>query len=343
MMFMELEPRQQTILRAIVIEYITAAEPVGSELLVQKYDLGVKSATVRNEMAEMLERGLLEQPHTSAGRIPSDLGYRYYVDRLIITKDPSENDQDRVRDATDDVEALHSMLRDTVRALSRVTHLLSVATTVSDTDLTVKTAVVSALGPSQALAVLVLSNGHVENKMIDCPLDLTLEDVGTANEKLSTAVVGKTIQSLIKAAPPSTGNLATNTLISKVWAYFTDVARDVTRGTLISEGEEFMFAQPEFQRDSGLLAELLKDLTDSDILYDAVTPGETFKTVTIGKENRADQLHRLSVVRHAFKVGDNQAGVIALVGPTRMNYDRSIPLVSFTANALSESLTRFFG
>src|SRR3954447_6189397 len=119
----ELDPRKQTILRAIIVEYVDAAEPVGSEMLVQKYALGVKSATVRNKMAEMSELGYLEQPHTSAGRIPSDLGYRYYVDRLLQIPELAESAKSRVRGAAEDGEALQSLLRDTTRALSRLTHL----------------------------------------------------------------------------------------------------------------------------------------------------------------------------------------------------------------------------
>jgi len=155
----ELDSRKQTILQAIIIEYVTAAEPIGSEALVQKYQLGVKSATVRNEMAEMSDLGFLEQPHTSAGRIPSDLGYRYYVDHLIVMRDVEEAAKHRVKNAVAEGDALQSLLRDTIRALSRVTHLLGAATTVRESQVTVLNAVVSALGPSKALLVLVLSNG----------------------------------------------------------------------------------------------------------------------------------------------------------------------------------------
>src|SRR5580704_10262473 len=98
----DLDPRKETILRAIIVEYVTTAEPIGSEALVQKYELGVRSATVRNEMAEMSELGYLEQPHTSAGRIPSDLGYRYYVDRLITDRTVRDADKSVVKQATSD-------------------------------------------------------------------------------------------------------------------------------------------------------------------------------------------------------------------------------------------------
>lgn len=340
----ELDPRKQSILQAIVLEYVTAAEPVASEVLVQKYSLGVKSATVRNEMAEMSELGFLEQPHTSAGRIPSDLGYRYYVDRLIIQRSPDETQRQRVKAATSDGEALQTLLRDTVRALSRVTHLLGVATTVRDTSVTIRTAVFSALGPVQALLVLVLSNGHVENKMVECPSGLTLEDIGKANEALTATFGGKALRNLSKLKPSSSlGNPAVDKLMVVLTSTIRAIARDLTRGTLVTEGEEFIFAQPEFQRDAGAWAELINELTDSDILYEAVTPGESARPVTIGREHRDARMRRLSVVRHSFFVGENEAGVIALVGPTRMRYDASIPLVTYTARALSESLTKFFG
>lgn len=343
-MLTELDPRKQTILQAIIIEYVTAAEPIGSEALVQKYQLGVKSATVRNEMAEMSDLGFLEQPHTSAGRIPSDLGYRYYVDHLIITRDIDELARNRVRDAASDGEALNNLLRDTVRALSRVTHLLGVAATVRDSHITVRNAVVSALGPTQALMVLVLSNGHVENKMIEVPAGLTLDDVGQANEMLSAMLVGKELRHLTRSKTPTgVGNPAIDKLIGSLWTDIRSIARDLTRGVLITEGEEYMYAQPEFNRDLVSLQFLLEQLTDSDVLFDAIAPSEQVRQVTIGRENRHATMQQLSVVRKSFYVGTQEAGVIALVGPTRMNYERGIPLVNYTAKALSDSLSRFFG
>ncbi|HEY0866614.1 MAG TPA: heat-inducible transcriptional repressor HrcA [Fimbriimonas sp.] len=340
----ELDPRQQTILRAIVVEYVLTAEPVGSGALLEKYPLGVKSATVRNEMAEMSDLGYLEQPHTSAGRIPSDLGYRYYVDRLILKRELEQSTKQRVRDTTDEGDALQGLLRDTASVLSRLTHLLSVATTVRDADVTVRNAVVSALGPARALLVLILSNGHVENRMVDCPPGLTLDDVGLANEQLSAAITGRTLRQITRTkAPAGLGNLAIDRLLSTLWTSLRSMARDLTRGHTVVEGEEFLFGQPEFQRDVGSLSELLEQLTESDVLYEAVGPGAGPRTVTIGRENRDERLRQLSVVRHSFYVGENEAGVIALVGPTRMRYEVSIPLVNFTANALSESLTRYYG
>lgn len=344
-MFMSsgLDPRKQTILRAVVVEYVAAAEPVGSEQLVQRYGLGVKSATVRNELAEMSELGYLEQPHTSAGRIPSDLGYRFFVDRLVIRSEVEAATQQKVRQAAQGGDVLEGLLRDTVRVLSRVTHLLGAATTVRDPSVTVRTAVVSALGPSQALLVLALSNGHVENRMVECPGGLTLADIGAVNEGLSNATVGKTLRSLVRAKPPSSpATPAADKFAANLWGLIRAIAKEGSQGLLVTEGEEFMLAQPEFQRDVSSLHAMLQELTDSDVLYEALAPGLETRTVTIGKENKAP-MQRLSVIRHSFYVGGTEAGVIALVGPTRMPYDKGLPLVQFTAQALSESLTRFLG
>ena len=339
----ELDPRKQTILRAIIVEYVSAAEPIASEALVQKYELGVRSATVRSAMAEMSDAGYLEQPHTSAGRIPSDMGYRYYVDRLSAETEIEQTVLQKLRDTTAEGDALQEMLRETARALSRLTHLLAVATTVRDQKVTIKTAIVSALGPQQALLVIVLSNGHVENRMLECPAELTLQDVGVVNDQISQGLIGKSLKLISRLKPPLGARSASaEKLIGTIWSAVKQIARDQTRGKLITEGEEFMFAQPEFQRNIGTLNHLLIQLNDSDLLYEAVS-NEMSQVVTIGKENRHAPLHQLSIIRRSFSVGEDEAGVIAIIGPTRMNYDRGIPLVNFTARALSSSLTKFFG
>lgn len=341
----ELAPRQQVILRAIVLEYVESADPVASEQLAAKYDLGVKSATVRNEMAEMSSLGFLEQPHTSAGRVPSDKGYRYFVDYLIRPRDPEPGTKGQVERFSHDGEALQTLLRDVTRALSRSTQLLSAATTVRDGGLVVRNAFVTALGPNQALLVVPLSNGDVKNRALELPVGLTLEEIGAANEALREHIAGKSLRQIQRAKPPL-GSVSEplQRFLGSLWGSIRSMSRELTRGHLISEGEEYLFGQPEFQRELPLLTELLDTLKESEVLFDALTgTTETATTVTIGKENRHEDLHRLSVIRQTFFVGKNEAGTIALVGPTRMPYEAGIPLVNFTARALSEALTRHFG
>ncbi|HLK16851.1 MAG TPA: heat-inducible transcriptional repressor HrcA, partial [Fimbriimonadaceae bacterium] len=338
----ELDPRKETILRAIIIEYVGTAEPIGSEALLQRYELGVRSATIRNEMAEMSDLGYLEQPHTSAGRIPSDMGYRYYVDRLLEDRRVGETARQQVKQIASEGDALQELLRDTARILSRITRLLTVATTIRDHQVTVRNAVISALGPQQALLVLVLSNGHVENRMLECPTGLTLQDVGAANEFLVSTVAGRTLRGLARVKSPASGtSVASDKLLGLLCGTIRQACRDLTRGKVVTEGEEYMFGQPEFRGNASVLSELLERLSQTDFLYDALS-ADAPQTVTIGRENK-EPLHQFSVVRRSFFVGPEEAGVLAVIGPTRMNYDESIPLVNFTAEVLSGGLTRYLG
>ena len=341
----DLDERKQTILRAVIFEYVSGAEPVGSELIVQKHPLGVRSATVRNELAEMSEMGYLEQPHTSAGRIPSDLGYRYFVDRLIVEREIDRTSKQKLKGAADEGDVLQALLRETTGLLSRLTHLLAAAVIVRDHDVKVRSAVVSAIGPHQALFVLMLSNGQAETRMVECPVGLTLQDVGQVNELLGQVVAGKSLKAASRIkAPAQAQNPTQGKLVALVWTSLRSIARELTRGIVLTEGEEFIIAQPEFQRDMKLLAEVLDSIGDSESLYEALQySGDSPQMVTIGKENKSDLMRPLSIVRQSFYVGENEAGVIAIIGPTRMRYELSIPLVNYTANALTESLTRFLG
>ena len=339
----ELEPRKETILKAIVIEYVGSAEPIASDSLAQKYELGVRAATIRNEMAELSDQGLLEQPHTSSGRVPSDLGYRYFVDHLIVYDVPESATKKAVQSASPEGDILVEMLRSTAQALSNITHLLSVGTTISNKNLTIKTAVISALGPNQCLFVLVLSNGHVENRMLECPSGVTLADVGFVNDQLQKSVVSADVKTVTKSkAPTNSKTPVADKLLNLVWTTLRSIAKEILVGTVVAEGQEYMFGQPEFSRDIDALRSLIDTLSKDQLLYEAVA-NDPNRAVTIGSENRNSHLRKFSVVKQTFYVGSEEAGMIALIGPTRMNYQASIPLINYTAQALTDSLTKFFG
>ncbi len=341
----DLDARKQNLLRAVIIEYVNLAEPVASEVLVAKYDLGVRSATVRNELSEMAEMGYLEQPHASAGRVPSDRGYRYFVDRLIVEREPEMATKRRLKDVAQEGELLQGLLRDTARLLSRLTHLMTAATIIRDGGVTLRSALVSALGPTQGLMVIVLSNGQVESRTVEVPPGLTLHDIGMANELLAKSAAGNTLRQFSRAKVPGSPDApSAQKLLTNVWVLLRVMATDLTRGALITEGEEFLFGQPEFQHDAAGFSDLLDILKESDLLYEAVArPADQRRSVTIGRENSSAKLHQFSIVRQAFFAGETQAGSIAVVGPTRMAYEAGIPLLNYTAQALSESLTRFMG
>ncbi len=337
----QLSERKEQILRAVIIEYVSAAEPIPSELLAEKYNIGVKSATIRSELAEISGLGFLEQPHTSAGRVPSDQGYRYFVDRLMMDAPLDKEKVQKLKEATDEEDTLQELLKHTARTLSRLTHLLAAAVIIKDSKLTVKNALLTALGPTRGLLVLILGNGLVENRVIEIPKGATLEHIGRINEALSSYAEGKSLISLTKAGTPTVGDPSLDRLLKTVCNKIQEVAKQITNSKVIFEGEEYIIAQPEFQKDPALLKQLLHSLEDESALRQAVVAeGGAISTVTIGKEHSDERHHILSILRQSFSVANEEAGTIAIIGPTRMNYEHGLRLLDFTAVAIGQTLTR---
>jgi heat-inducible transcriptional repressor len=332
--------RKERILRAVVVEYVTDAEPIASERLVKKYELGVRSATVRNELAEMSDLGYLEQPHTSAGRIPSDRGYRYFVDRLFMKRPIHNRLRQQVDDATSEREALRELLSETTKALARLTQLMSVATTLRDAQVTVRNAVITAIGPGRALLVVILQNGEIKNRIIDCPPETTLEHLGRANEILAPLVENLPLGRLRKLEARASGDPHVDGLTAASAQTVRSLAKESVRGSVITEGEEFMLGQPEFQRDTDLMQKLVQSLQNEEQLYNSIVePAELPHKVTIGSENASPSMKRFTIIRDTFYVGEDEAGYVGLVGPTRLNYEKSVSLLKYTSKAISETLT----
>lgn len=338
-----LSERQQNILKAVVIEYIIAAEPISSDFITQNYALGVRSATVRNELAEITELGLLEQPHTSAGRIPSDQGYRFYVDHMIGQKRIPLEDRQKIEKSLNEEETTRELVAESIKALSRASRLLTAAITVRDSHVQIRHVVVTALGPDRALLVIVLANGHTENRIIECPAGLTLEQLGRVNSALESIVANKSLTSVLKAKPIITGEEIINILIKRAISTLKSVAKELTAGHIVFEGEEFIIAQPEYIRDPDSLAELIDSLGDEDsLMAELGAPLHQNQDISIGRENRLQRHRTLSFIRRPFHVGNDQAGVVAVIGPTRMSYERNVALLDFTADAISKTLTKLF-
>ena len=192
------------------------------------------------------------------------------------------------------------------------------------------------MGPSRALLVLVLENGHIENKLIECPPGLTLQHIGAINETLERTLSNSTLAQLAKVKAPIFDDPTLNVACKLVFTSIRTCARDLMRGVVITEGEEYVLAQPEFQRNSIDLNQLLSALEDEDALHATVT-GDG---ITIGKENPREDMQGLSILRKSFYVGTEEAGTLAIIGPTRLPYDKTLPLLGFTAKAVSSTLTK---
>ncbi len=339
---MELGERKCRILGAIVHDYVATAEPVGSETLAQRYNLGVKPATIRNEMAAMSEFGYLRQPHTSAGRVPSDLGYRYYVDNLMPTPRLGSRESGLARQCFDNCETeVEELVQQTCRILSSLTMCTSVATPPKTDAVTVRHVIVSIVSPGKLLVVTVLNTGHVSHRFVEYDGSLKPADVpalsNLANERLQGAESSTVVA---QGQGPFPRELAA---LKDVYG---KVVQTVRQALIAAEDDEIymdgagnILRQPEFHQGERIAA-LLNALEQRKALYQVLSKALLGPDVVviIGSENQLEEMQHCSFVTARYSVGDRVVGSIGVIGPTRMDYRRAVGAVRFMASNLSEML-----
>lgn len=353
---MELDLRKQRILQAIVQDYVATAEPVGSHVLVERYTLGVKSATIRSEMAEMSERGYLRQPHTSAGRVPSDLGYRFYVNRLMPLPVIQDGEATRIRAAVASAASeLSALLRQTCKLLAQMTNLPAVATPPDTGDTVLQQVFVSPVLGDKLLLVLLFSTGRAENRLLpDAGRALSASDAlvlaNALNERFADISVSVLRTTSVDDAPPP--ELARHApLWARLAGEITQAVRQIGGDApVVVEGTHAVLEYPEFrdvERACSFLATLQERAAVLEMLGGAFvgkigeiqSPNPSVKMV-IGEENGRTDWADWAVVSSAYYVGDKEAGKIGVLGPTRMDYARASASVSFMARTMSDLLTR---
>lgn len=343
---MDLDERKQKILGAVVRDYVETARPVGSEDLAARHDWGVKSATIRNALADLSDLGLLRQPHTSAGRVPSDQGYRFYVDHLMIAGAVSPH-------LALDTQALdlERLLRQTCALLTRMTSYTSVATPPRPADTRLSRVFVSPAGDGRLLTVTLFSTGQTENRLLG-PLpeapEATASEIVALGNALDAAYGGCALDAVATAEVPAAPREFSPIQRARFDALALAVRRMVQQVTeedgVVLEGAGEILRQPEF-RDVAKIETVLETLQNRSLLYqtlsDALWQSDT--AVVIGTENPVAGMQECSVITASYYVGSRERGTIGVVGPTRMDYDRTIPAVTFFAHALSQTLTRLCG
>lgn len=342
---MPLDERKEWVLQAIIEDYVATAEPVGSRTLARKYRLGVSPATIRNEMADLEEMGYLEQPHTSAGRVPSDKGYRYYVDTLMKTQDLSVEEQQRITDVfSRRLTEVDNVIRETSKLLSLTTRYSSLVVGPRAGRNVLKSARLVPLEDSKALLILVTEAGFVEDQIIDMPVEVTLMELQRISGLLDKTLRGQSIHTLSRDA-------------LSVLHHELDRYRSLLMQTLdflasqpeAAEGERVYFggasrilAQPEFH-DVTKVKRLMDLLEEEQVVHDILgggTPGDSRVAITIGEEIRYREMADCSVVTATYRVGDQTVGRIGVLGPKRMEYAKVVSLVDNITQRLSEKLSR---
>lgn len=342
---MPLEPRKVRILQAIVNDYVLTTRPVGSERLIEVYNIGCKSATVRNEMAEMSDLGYLAQPHTSAGRIPTDRGYRFYVDELMDKSEalsPTEVAQARLV-AVQAQNEVEEILQQTCRILSRMTSYASLATDPLTGGTSVRRIYLSEADPRRVLMVLLLSTGHVEHRLIDLDQTLSTADLSVLVNYLNAAAaqhdldeVGRMVR--LQETPPELA--AYSATLNRLFAVLAQTAAALSERRVYLEGANQLLRQPEFQ-DVQRLETLLNALEQRSALHQALSRAlqHTDSAIIIGMENGWEPMQECSVITRSYRIGSRTAGYLGVVGPTRMRYDRAVAAVTLMAQNLSNVLT----
>ncbi|MFB2571582.1 heat-inducible transcriptional repressor HrcA [Micrococcus sp. IITD107] len=333
-------PRRLQVLQAIVEDYVSSREPVGSKALVERHQLGVSSATVRNDMAVLEEEGLIVAPHTSAGRIPTDKGYRLFVDSLSEVKPLSAAERRAVQALLDNADDVDEMMARTVRLLSQLTHQVAVLQYPHLDTATVRHLEFVALAPHRVLVVLILSNGKVDQRVLATEQDATDEQLLALKQVFLTHLDG-----LTPAAAPAV--LAV--VPTQVPEQDTGLARSLAHmlDQLIAAGREdriIMAGTANLARSTGdfplTIGPILEALEEQVVLLRLLTEMEQDVrglSVSIGSEN-AGSLADTSVVAASY--GPGSVAKLGVVGPTRMDYPGTMAAVRAVARYLSRILSQ---
>ncbi len=339
---MNLDERKQKILRAVVHEHVRTAEPVASEQIMAAIQIGVKSATIRNEMAEMAELGFLQQPHTSAGRIPSDMGYRFYVDWLMTkpiampsTPTIAEATQVREQSAVDDLMAA------TCHLLSALTHLTALATAPTSDSLTLTWIELRKVSSEKLMVLTLWSNGQLRHAIVHLP-SVSESVIQKAGRMLSEDLTGYSQERLCRGfvvadrvAMSEEGRLET-VLVEVV----RQIAVDASCPEVFIDGTSCFARQPEFREREAMelvLSVLEEHDTVAKLLQAAAVGGQP--QVVIGRENPLEPLRSCSLVAASYGTSSGIQGSLGVCGPTRMDYAGVTRAVRFAAKNLSSALS----
>jgi heat-inducible transcriptional repressor len=336
---MALSERKKRILQAIVHDYIISAEPVGSRTIARRYSLGLSPATIRNEMADLEETGYLEQPHTSAGRIPSQLGYRVYVDSLMekvfLTKEEVMAIEKTLQEVK--IQEIDKFIQQISRVISSVTNYTSLVFGPVIRKSAFKQLKVLPLEAGEGLAILITDTGFIKHKVIKLPPSLKEKElermVAFINQRFFGLTIDTITTSLLKEVKH---DLINNVgLLHETLNLIEDATRS-EEGKLFLGGTTNILNQPEF-RDVNKVKSLLS-LFEEEELLGALLGGASPKgiEVRIGEENKLEEFKDCSLVVTTYKLVGDTIGTIGVLGPTRMEYARVIALVEHLVVRLND-------
>lgn len=336
--------RHKTILESLIRQYIAQAAPIGSRTLSRSTDLHLSPASIRNIMSDLEEMGFIMQPHTSAGRVPTEKGYRYYVDVLMQVQRITQEEQERIRReyASRETE-VSAVLRQTTRLITALTRKPSLISVPRRDASGLRRVELVALMPGKLLAVVVLANGVVENVHFDLETPAADAHIEQAQQALNRCGRGRLLNELAGAVAPALADAALAEPARRLTELVAQRLAALVRRddeTVLVDGASLLLDEPDF-RDLRSVKDLLRALENRATLAELLQQslGDDRSAVRIGSENPGTDLRDCSVLTANYAIGDRPAGVLGIVGPTRIEYPKMIAILDYVAVVVSDVLT----
>lgn len=340
-----LDERKNRVLQAIVEDYVATAEPVGSRTIARKYSLGVSPATIRNEMADLEQMGYLEQPHTSAGRIPSDRGYRYYVDCLMEAQEVDPSEEELIRRTFErKVREVDTLIRETARLLSETTHLTAVVVGPQMSKAHFRELRLVPLTEGRAVLIFITDSGFVENQVVELPVEVTMLELQKVSEILNQELRGQPVESLSRAAIRALQRELKRygALLEQTLQFLSQNLEPGEKRRLYLGGTTNILSQPEFrnvEKIKSLFSVLENDELVTDLL-DTVEPTDEQPAIQIGEEIKVREMADCSLVSAIYRLGGEIIGRVGVIGPKRMEYARVVSVMQAVTRQLSAATTK---
>ena len=336
---MELSARKKQILKAVVEDYVASAEPVSSKALMGRQDFNVSSATIRNEMHDLEELGLLEQPHTSAGRTPTALGYRIYVNELMGRGDVPKDEAAVISEQFKRSDEFEKVVSEASRLTSQITALPSYAMQTVAAEVTAQRFELVHVDDHSFIIVVLLSNRSVQNRLVTLPTatkpELLTKLAALFNASFTNKPEREMTAELIAATERAAGD--TLGLVAVIAGFVIEILMKTQVQHTVVSGTSNLLEHPEFQ-DVEKARRVLGYLSNEQELLRLPAPDADGVKILIGPENVAEALRDSSIVVAKYDAGDNMQGIIGVVGPTRMDYAKVAARLSYIAGGLAKAL-----
>jgi len=340
MAFENLTDREKQVLYNLIDYYIASADPVGSRVIANKFKMGLSPATIRNTLQDLEEMGLVHQPHTSAGRVPTDLGYRVYVDYLLKPEELTPQEKEAIRKSIlKEGRGINELLGQTCKVLGDITRQLGVTVAPKFEEGVLKRLELIPISEGRVMVVVVVQSGLARSVVLEVESSISENDLREVEQVLNERLTGLTLKQVRDTVSKRLADVSgQGRLINLIVDSKEKIWTEGRPEDIHLAGADNLLAQPEFSRVEKITG-LIKLLEDGTILSEFLSNAqEEGLVITIGRENKFSEIMNCSLVTSRYKVG-KISGTIGIIGPTRMPYSKLVSVVEYTAKTITEVLS----